>query len=81
MAITKNPLAADTPEPYTVTRAFYWGGEVQAVGSGISLTKAEAAPLIAANKVVAGEPPKPSKAAKADKASDSKTPSTSGASE
>lgn len=75
MAVTKNPLAADTPAPHTVTRAFYWGGEVQAVGSGIALTKAEAAPLIAANKVAVGEPPRPEKGGK------SKTPSTSGASE
>lgn len=70
MAITKNPLAADTPAPYTVLRAFFWAGDVVAVDSVVQLTKADAAPLLAANKVAPGEPtpaeaPKPSKKTKA----------------
>lgn len=69
MAITKNPTAADTPAPYTVTRAFYWAGDVAAVGAVLQLTKADAAPLLSANKVLAGdlvtEPPKPTKKSKA----------------
>lgn len=56
MAITKNPTAADTPAPHTVLRAFFWPPEVRAVDSVVHLTKAEAAPLLAANKVVPGEP-------------------------
>ena len=65
MAVTKNPTAADTPAPYTVTRAFFWAGSVVAVGAGVQLTKAEAAALLAANKVTPGEPaekPTPKKA-------------------
>ena len=70
MAITKNPTAADTPAPYTVLRAFFWPPAVQAVGAVLQLTKTEAAPLLAANKVAPGEPttteaPKPSKKPKA----------------
>lgn len=56
MAITKNPLAADAPAPYTVTRAFFWAGGVVAVDSVVQLTKADAAALLAANKVTPGEP-------------------------
>lgn len=69
MAITKNPMAADTPSAYTVTRAFYWGGVVVAADTVLQLTKADAAALLAANKVVPGavEKPAPKKAkAKAD---------------
>ena len=70
MAVTKNPAAKDAPAPYTVTRAFYWAGEVQAAGTVLQLTKAEAADLRSANKVVPGAPEatapaKPTKPAKA----------------
>ena len=77
MAVTKNPTAADTPAPYTVTRAFFWAGSVVAVGAGVQLTKAEAAALLAANKVTPGEPTaaEPTKpAAKKPKAPEETTP-------
>ena len=54
MAITKNPIAADAQAPYTVLRAMFWGGEVVPVGAVVQLTKAEAAPLLAAIKVAHG---------------------------
>lgn len=66
MAVTKNPNAADAAAPYTVTRAFYWAGEVQATGTVLQLTKAGAADLLAAHKVVPGAPA--DKPAAADKA-------------
>ena len=59
MAITKNPIAADAQAPYTVTRAMFWGGEVVPVGAVVQLTKAEAAPLLAAIKVAPGAPDAP----------------------
>ena len=70
MAVTKNPTAADTPAPYTVTRAFFWAGAVAAVGTVLQITKADAADLLLAKKIVPGEPekadpkaePKPAKA-------------------
>ena len=72
MAITKNPTAADAQAPYTVTRAFYWSGDVVTVGAVVQLTKVEAAPLLAAIKVQPGAPeadkPKAKKADKAPKA-------------
>lgn len=75
MAVTKTPTAADTPAPYTVTRAFFWAGSVVAVGAGVQLTKAEAAALLAANKVTPGEPAEPTKpAAKKPKAPEETTP-------
>jgi len=76
MAVTKNPTAADTPAPYTVTRAFFWAGDVVAVGAAVQLTKAEAAALLAANKVTPGEPAaEPTKpAAKKPKATEETTP-------
>lgn len=55
MAVTKNPTAADTPAPYTVTRAFFWAGDVAAVGTVLQITKADVAALLAANKVVPGD--------------------------
>ena len=77
MAITKNPTAADAQAPYTVTRAFFWGGDVVPVGAAVQLTKAEAAPLLAALKVARGAPDAPDapeadkpKAPKATKAAD-----------
>jgi hypothetical protein len=70
MAVTQNPAAKDAPAPYTALRPFYWGGEVQATGTVLQLTKAEAADLRNANKVVPGAPEaaapaKPTKPAKA----------------
>lgn len=69
MAITKNPVGAENPAPHTVTRAFYWAGTVAAVGTVLQLSKADAAALLAANKVTPGEavadgqkPPKKTKA-------------------
>ena len=56
MAITKNPTAADAEKAYTVARAFYWLGEVAGVGTVLQLTNADAAPLLAANKLTPGEP-------------------------
>ena len=69
MAVTQNPTAKDAPAPYAVTRAFYWAGEVQPVDTVLQLTKADAAPLMAANKLVPAvpeplEPAKPSAPAK-----------------
>ena len=66
MAITKNPIAADAQAPYTVTRAMFWGGEVVPVGAVVQLTKAEAAPLLAAIKVAPIAPDAPD-APEADK--------------
>jgi hypothetical protein len=77
MAITQNPLAADTAKPYTVTRAFYWAGEVVVFGTLLQLTKAQAALLLSANKVIPGEPAEPAKAPKAKAAP--ATPPTEGA--
>ena len=56
MAITANPDRKDAPAPYTVTRAFYWAGVVQPTDTVLQLTKADAAPLLAANKIVPGQP-------------------------
>ena len=63
MAVTQNPTAKDAPAPYAVTRAFYWAGEVQPVDTVLQLTKADAAPLMAANKLVPAvpEPTEPAK--------------------
>jgi len=58
MAVTKNPLAADAATPYTVTRAFFWAGEVVQAGAVLQLTKTEAADLLMAKKVTPGEPEK-----------------------
>jgi len=76
MAVTKNPTAADTPAPYTVTRAFFWAGEVAAVGTVLQITKADVAALLAANKVVPGEPvaAEPAKPSKKPKAPEETTP-------
>jgi hypothetical protein len=74
MAVTVNPHAKDAPAPYTVTRAFYWAGTVQPQGAAIQLTKADAAPLLAANKLEPGKseaaarPTKPAKVAPATSA-------------
>lgn len=71
MAITKNPLAPDAAALYTVLRAFYWADEVAAPGTVLQITKADAAPLLAANKLApGGEAPKADKpkAPKTDKA-------------
>ena len=65
MAVTKNPLAADAPAPYTVTRAFFWAGDVVAPGTVLQITKADVAALLAANKVVPGEPAEKPNAKKA----------------
>jgi hypothetical protein len=68
MAITKNPTAADAVASYTVLRAFYWAGEVAPVGAVLPLTKAEAAPLLAATKLTpGGEIAKPDAKPKATK--------------
>jgi hypothetical protein len=66
MAVTKNPETKDAPAPYTVTRAFYWAGVVQAADTVLQLTKVEAVALLTANKVVPGAPAptKPVKPAK-----------------
>ena len=76
MAVTKNPTAADTPAPYTVTRAFFWAGDVAAVGTVLQITKADVAALLAANKVVPGEPAatEPAKPSKKPKAPEETTP-------
>lgn len=58
MAVTKNPLAADAATPYTVTRAFFWAGEVVQAGAVLQLTKTEAADLLMAKKVTPCEPDK-----------------------
>ncbi len=55
MAVTKTPNAADTPAPYTVTRAFLWDGEVKPAGTVLQINKADVAQLLAANKVVPGD--------------------------
>ena len=41
MAI-KTQTTSDSPEPYTVNRAFYWGGAVVAAGDVVQLTKNDA---------------------------------------
>ena len=68
MAVTQNPTAKDAPAPYAVTRAFYWAGEVQPVDTVLQLSKADAAPLMAANKLMvielAAAPREPAKTAK-----------------
>jgi hypothetical protein len=69
MAITKNPLAPDATAPYTVLRAFYWAGEVAGPGTVLQVTKADAAPLLAANKLAPG-----GDVPKADKPKAPKTP-------
>jgi len=66
MATPNKQGSKDAAKPYTVARAFYWGGEVAAVGSALQLTAADAAQLLAANKVVPGEPVKDKAAAKAE---------------
>ena len=62
MAITKKPTALDALAPYTVTRAMYWAGEVAPIGTVLQLTRADAAPMLAAAKLTPGGEP-----AKADK--------------
>lgn len=74
MAITKNPTAADALAHYTVTRAFFWAGEVVPVGASLELTKADSASLLAAYKITPAvevpEADKPKAKAKAAKAED-----------
>lgn len=67
MATPNKQGSKDAAKPYTVARAFYWGGEVAAVGSVLQLTATDAAQLLAANKVVPGEPA-PTKKAKTEPA-------------
>lgn len=55
MAITKKPLAADAHAPYTVTRAFFWDGEVKPAGTVLQITKADVADLLLAKKVEPGD--------------------------
>lgn len=69
MAI-KTQTTSDSPEPYTVNRAFYWGGAVVAAGDVVQLTKNDAISLLAANKVTPGAPTAEKPASKKAKAAD-----------
>ena len=57
MAVTTKSNAQTATSPYTVLRAFYWGGEVAAAGSTVLLTAAQAIELLHAIKIMPGEAP------------------------
>lgn len=51
--LTTSPPANTTHHPWTALRAFWRAGVVVAVGDVVQLTRAEAAELLAANKIAA----------------------------
>lgn len=49
--MSATPTTTPTAQPWTALRAFWRGGAVVAVGDVVMLTRAEAAELLAANKI------------------------------